>query len=342
MPAFEKKFLLWVEKHLFIIAGAVISLLAVGLRLALKSLYTTADGMADNTITMWSGFVTAGVAAYITAKNTRDKGSVKPLAVYGVLLLSPAGLFSTVIFGNFGELSVTAAVMALYLYGCKRYLFAYLFLALSCLLGIQGLFLLPVFLLLCIRDEEHDLLYFLFPVLTAGARFAAELGGCSFFGPYLPQGFSEKRLYTGFPSFWAFLNDRAGFPWEHYAVGTALVCLVVLTGFMVFFAHRSRQTERWLLALCCAMLVTEFLPGLDPTAASVTLIVWLAVAEDGRLIIPAVLLELIGLFPLAAAVYGEEWLPLSVQWLSVIRFFVWIALLYLAGTKKKLDEKQKV
>ena len=174
MPAFEKSFLQWVEKHLLLIAGIVISLLAVGIRLALKSLYTTAPGMADNSITMWSGFVTAAVAAYVTVKRTPEKGGIKALAVYAVLLLSPLGLFSSVIFGSFGELSVTAAVAALYLYGRKRFPIAYLFLALSCLLGFHGLFLLPVFLFLCIRDEEHSLLYFLLPAVTAGARLAAE------------------------------------------------------------------------------------------------------------------------------------------------------------------------
>ena len=208
--------------------------------------------------------------------------------------------------------------------------------------SLHGLFLLPVFLFLCIRDEEHSLLYFLLPAVTAGARLAAEFGGCSFFGPYLPRGFSEERLYAGFPSFWSFLNDRAGFPWEHYAPGTAFVCLAVLAGFMVFFAKKSRETEHCLLALCFGMLMTEFLPGQDPTAATVTLLVWIAAAADLRLIVPAVILEVSGLFPLAAAVYGEEWLPVSIQGLSVIRFITFVALICLAGTKKVLDEKRKV
>ncbi|MCR4643095.1 MAG: hypothetical protein K5697_13865 [Lachnospiraceae bacterium] len=346
MPAFEKRFLTWIEKHLLLLGGIFLTLLGGGLRLALGSLYAQAAGMSDNSLSMWSGFLTAATAAFVTAKQQKDEKRVKSFAVYVILLLSPAGLFSTVVFGSFGDLSVAAAILALYFYGGRRFLHAYLCLALSCFLGVQGLFLLPVFVLLCIRDEEHDLFCFLIPLAGFGARLAAGFAGFDLLGEYLPPGFAEKRLYAGFPSFWAFLNDRAGTPWDYYALGTMMVCLAVLVAFMIFFGKKSRKADPLLLALCCGLLVTGFLPGLDPAAASVTLIVWLLVVKDVRFILPAVLLEIIGLFPLAASAYGEEWLPLSIQWLSVLRIGVSAYLIRLAalsrGNEKVLDEKRKV
>ncbi len=343
MPAFEKRFLLWIDKHLVLLGGIVLGILGLFLRLSLRSLYAVPDDMPDNTFTLFSGFLTAGAGAFVTAKRVQEKRSEKALIVFGVLLLSPAGIFSTVVFGSFGELSVAAAALALYLYGCKRFLLSYLFLALSCGLSVLGLFLLPVFLLLCIREEEHDLLYFLLPLAGAAVRIAAQLGWCSFFGAYLPAGLSESRLYAGFPSFWSFLSGVSLKVWDHYAFGTAAVCIVAVTAFLAFFGKKSlRQTDPFLLALCCGMLVTEFLPGLDPAAGSVTLLVWFAVVSDVRLLIPAILLELITLFPLAAALYGEEWQPLSTQWLAVLRFLLFLFLLFLAGKKKGLDERKKV
>ena len=346
MPAFEKRFLLWIEKHLLLLGGIVLSLLGGGVRLALASLYAQGPGVSDNTVSKWSGFITAAAAAFVAVKELKEKGSVKSFALYAILLFSPAGLFSTVVCGSFGDLSVAAAVIALYFYGGKRFLQAYLCLALSCFLGVQGLFLLPVFVLLCIRDEEHELLYFLLPAAAFGARLAAQSAGFGVLGEYLPRGFTEKRLYAGFPSFWAFLHDKAVTPWEHYAWGSALVCLTVLAAFMIFFGKKSRKADPVLLALCCALLVTGFMPGLDPAAASVTLIVWLLVVKDLRFLLPAVLLELIALFPLAASAYGNEWLPVSVQWLSVLRIGVSAYLIWLAalsrGNEKVLDEKRKV
>lgn len=336
MPSFEKKLITWLEKHMEIILIIVLSVIAVLIRILLSRLHAQVpDAGADTRFTMMFDYalaVSAGALAAFTAK--KAEGRRKGFLVYMLMLMSFGNVFASAIFGRWDSLWAAFGILAVLFLLKGKNLYAFAALSAACLLSSYALMLVPLFFFVYMTGEKYSIVSFIMPAAASAVRMVSGVDP----GSWLPEGFSVKRMYVAFPSFWGFISTDSGSGFEHYMPAAVVACMIVLAAFFMIYCRKRQAPDNnkilWIAFLTC-YITAAFMPGMGAAAfALCSVLSWILALSDAVLIIPALIMEVIRIWPQAARIYGEEWLPFSIQILCWIQTA--LLLFYLLYFNKKV------
>ncbi|MBR6256832.1 MAG: hypothetical protein IKR23_05575 [Lachnospiraceae bacterium] len=346
MPAFEKKLLTWFHKHIDILLLIAVSALGLLIRFMLSSLHAdiSADISADvmtRRVCMLFDIPLAVAAALLVRANTGKKESAQPKWAYAIMLISFGNIFASAAIGKASGLWVALCLVSILMAVKDKYLWAFAAMAAACLISSWALLLLPFFIYVYIRGEKISLPAFVLPLTAELIRL---LSGIDRAG-WLPEGLSQKSLYVAYPSFWGFIKEGSAAEFEHYMPLAFAVALAATAALLMTVCRRSycfdKQRFVWIAFLGC-FTAAQLLPGAGSGAAALTTILaWMLVFEDKLLVIPALIMEVLRIWPAAAAVYGSEWMPFSIQglcWIQTGMLIFYLVFFY----KNKLDRQEQV
>lgn len=342
VPAFEKKLITWLEKHMDIILLIVLSAIAFGVRFMLSRLHAQVPGTGSDTrITMMFDLAAAIAAAALASSVSEKDGRWKGFLAYMVVLISVGNVFASAVYGRWDSLWAACAVTAVMFLIKEKNLPAFAALAIACALSSYALMLIPFFFFVYIYKGKFSVLCFILPFAAAAGRL---LSGVNV-GLWLPEGVREERMYEAFPSFWGFISTSSSAEFIHYMPIALVVAFAASAAFfMTACRKRFSYDKKGLLwtAFLSSFIVIMFLPGMGAGATAVCFVLaWILALSDAVLIIPALLLELLRIWPQAAEIYGSEWMPFSIQslcWIQTGLLVFYLLYFY----KKVLDSEEQV
>ena len=319
MPAFEKKLLGWLHKNIGILLLIALSALGLLIRFMLSNLHAEiASDVMTRRICMLFDIPLAVAAALLVSAGAGKKKSAQPEWAYALMLISFGNIFASAAMGSASGLWVALCLVSILMAVKDKYLWAFAAMAAACLVSSWALLLLPFYIYVYMRGEKISLPAFILPVAAALIRFLSGIDRAT----WLPEGFSQKSLYVAYPSFWGFIKEGSAAEFDHYMPLAFVMALAVTAAFLMMVCSRRYSFDKkrfiWIAFLGC-FGAAQFLPGAGAGAAALTTVLaWLLVFDDKLLIIPALIMEVLRIWPAAAAVYGSEWMPFSIRGLCWI------------------------
>lgn len=341
MPAFEKKLLIWLQKNMDILLMIVLAALALLLRYPLCSLHADIPGNGLNKLMIFADILLA-VSAYTLVKICAgDKTKRSAVIAFSVMLFSVGNLFASAVYGRMDALWTALCVLALVFIIKERFLWAFVLLSAACFISAYALLILPFVFFIYMHDGKFSIFWLAAP---AAAAFIRCLSGIDTAGWY-PEGFIRGQLYAAYPSFWGFIREDSATEFGRYLPLAFVMTLVALMIFFMVFCRKKYVFEKdkvlW-IAFLASFITAMFMPGMGMGAAAVyTVLAWLLVVGDPVLVIPALILEVLRIWPQAAEIYGREWMAFPIQglcWIQAGVLFFYIMHFY----KKVLDSRTQV
>lgn len=337
MPKIEKKLLIWIDRKkeiLFMLAMAAAGLL---MRFPLRNI--EAGNMPGKLAAAVCDYLLVGSAAvmvYFFAKADAWRKRKMALA-FAAVLFAPGLVFSSAVYGYGDSFFLLLLFWAALLFLRGQFLPAFCLLGMAAGLDLRALFLLPAAVFLYVYWKKFSILYFLAGIAVAGAvRFADHFTGSRIDGWFRMHEYVPGSLYRQTPSFWAmFEGDNAG-TYLEYAPAAAVLMLLALMGTGMLIAVRQesfRGGNGWFVILLFALTGAFLLPGAGAGALLFAEILAVLVAFFEPKTIPlAVLLQMADVILYAAERYGDNWMPLNLQGLSLMVLAVLLAYFaYYAG-----------
>ena len=186
---------------------------------------------------------------------------------YAVVLFLPEVVLNSGLWGQCDVLYTTFCVLAMTCLVKRNMVPAFLFMGVGLAFKLQAVFLLPIFILVCLSDKKCRLWYFLFvPGVMLATAIPAALAGRSIweaFTIYLTQQIGRKVLTSGCPNLYSFILPMASYD-AFACIGILLlVGILLLAAIMVMRAGRRLCTgEQLLLGVWCSFLCVYFLPNM--------------------------------------------------------------------------------
>ena len=354
MPAFEKKLLTWLHKHIDIILLILVSLLGLLMRFMLGSLHAMESIRLSSSVhasvpsydmpvyvtmifDLLMALALAAMVALCAGSNAKQKGKW----AYALMLLSFGNIFLSACLGRIDGLWVAFCVLGIVCVFKEKYLWAFVSLSAACLISSWAILCIPFFLFIYLYKEKFSLIYFLMPVAAVLLRY---FSGIDREG-WLPEGISYRNLYVAYPSFWGFIKGDSPAEYAHYLPLAIVMTVAAVAAFIMMTCRKryayDRQGFLWLAFLLC-FITAEFIPGAGVGAAALTTVLaWGLVFTDSLLIIPALIMEALRIWPMAAELYGKEWMPFTMQglcWINAALMLFYLIFFY----KKVLDAKGQV
>ncbi|MBQ9865942.1 MAG: hypothetical protein IJM34_02875 [Lachnospiraceae bacterium] len=354
MPAFEKKLLTWLHKHIDIILLIAVSLLGLLMRFMLGSLHAMMSARLSSSVhasvpsydmpvyvTMIFDLLMAAAVMAMVALCAGSNAKQKGKWAYVLMLLSFGNIFSSAGLGRIDGLWVALCVLGIICVFKEKYLWAFVSLSAACLISSWALLCMPFFLFLYLYKEKFSLISFLVPVAAALLRYFSGIDRDG----WLPEGISYRNLYAAYPSFWGFIKGDSPAEFAHYMPLALVITAAAVAALMILTCRRRYKYDNkgllWIAFLGSA-LSAYFIPGAGAGAAALTTVLaWGLVFTDSLLIIPALIMEALRIWPVAAQLYGTEWMPFSVQgqcWINAALMLFYLIFFY----KKVLDDKEQV
>ena len=328
MPAFEKKLLAFVLKHLEWLFLAVFVLLGLAMRYPLHSLHAAVPGGQGSVFAIVTDLLAAAAGAWLIhrGEGNRWKASI----LFALLFLSPSAVFSSAVYGHYEGITLGLCIGAFLLLREKKYGAAFGLYGLACLSGFYAWLFLPAFLFCYLYEESFTLLYFGLPAAGTLLRLFAEKAGFAPLGSYLPEGLATEKLYVNCANFWGFLRGNENLLFARYFPLGMILLSALLLGWLILSCRKNRKYEEdgiLFQAFLGIAIAAYFLPGADAfSSLYVSVPAWILAVKKPRYLPAALVLEYMSLLPLAGGVYGAEWMPLSLQLQSWIRAAVLLAL----------------
>ena len=334
MPEFEKKLLIWLQKHMEILLMAGLTACAILLRYPLCGLHADIPGNSLNKLMSFADIFPAA-AAYILIRMVYGKGEKhKAVIAFSIMLFSAGNVFASAVYGRMDALWCVLCVLALAFIIKEKYLWAFALFSLACFISAYALLILPFFFFVYMYKGKFSIFGFTAPVAAAVIRCFAVPGAAG----WLPAGFVKGQLYDAYPSFWGFIReDSTAGSWFYLPLAFVMALAMLMIFFMVFCRRKySFEKDRLIwIAFLTSFIMAAFMPGMGMGAAAMTTtLAWLTVFTDPVLIIPALLMEVLRIWPQAAEIYGREWMAFSIQGLCWIHMGV--MLFYILYFKKKV------
>jgi Gpi18-like mannosyltransferase len=290
-------------------------------------------GFSDLVVIKWGSFVADFVCAYFVFKIVRLRYADRriPLIAAAAVLLAPTVVVNSAYWGQTDMLWAAPLVASTYYLLEKRGLAAVIAFALSVAIKPQGVFFLPILLLLAARRELRWRYFLAVPIVYVITFAPAYIAGRPLFRSVTYYGrvgeLTGKMSYRSPNAFrWFPANDqpRASWMW-----GTAVILLVLLVAAAVAF--RMSATLLIALATASVLLVPFVLPKMHERyffAADVLSIVLVFYAP--RLFPIALLIQLTSLLAYNPYLFGEDVVPMGIlalfELIAIVLLFSWIAL----------------
>lgn len=354
MPAFEKKLLTWLHEHIDIILLTAVSILGLLMRFMLGSLHVMMSIRLSSSVhasipsydlpvyvTMLFDLLAALALTAMVVLCAKSNEQRKGKWAYALMLLSFGNIFSSAGLGRTDGLWVALCVLGIVCVFKEKYLWAFVSVSAACLISSWALLCIPFFLFLYLYKEKFSLISFLMPVAAALLRYFSGIDRDG----WLPEGISCHYLYASYPSFWGFIKGDSPAEFAHYLPLAAVMTVAAAAAFMILTCRNRYKYDRqgllWLAFLLC-FITAEFIPGAGAGAAALTsVLAWGLVFTDSVLIIPALIMEVLRIWPVAAELYGSEWMPFTMQglcWIQAGLLVFYLVFFY----KNKLDRQEQV
>ncbi|MCR5251272.1 MAG: hypothetical protein K6E50_11750 [Lachnospiraceae bacterium] len=337
MPAFEKKLTDWLKKHLDLLFVLAVAALGLALRYPLHSLHAAVPGGQGSVAAIFADLLPAAAGAWLL--HSIGEKQWKCTLAFALLFLSPAAIFSSAVYGSFEAVTVGLCIGSFLLLREKKHVPAFVLYALACMSGFYAWLFLPAFLFCYLYEERFSLLLFALPGAGSLLRVLAENAGFRLRGGYLPEGLAGGKLYVDCASFWAFLKGNEELLFRRYLPLAWVLPAALVAAWIFLFCRKNRKYDEEDLLLAVFPLVqlaAYFLPGADSLSAiCISVPAWILALIRPQLIPVALLLDLSGVIPMAGAIYGAEWMPVSLQAQSWIRAAALAAEVCLCLKRKK-------
>lgn len=256
-------------------------------------------------------YLLAAFVAWFTYGET-ERDIAKTVTAYGLVLLSPAVIMNSAMWGQCDSMYVTFLVATLLFFSKKKYPLAFAMFGLAMAFKLQAIFLLPFLLFAYVRKKEFSILQFLIiplmmEVVCIPAMFVGR-GIKAAFSVYYYQTKSCTKLFFSYPSFWAIFVDHTSgkvAAVEYMRTSIVLLTVMVLAGLMVYLIRQKVAVEGenvlyigFLMIYTCVL----FLPGMHDRYGYGYEILALPIALKHKKTIPLYL----GLMFLDLVIYGQE------------------------------------
>lgn len=263
------------------------------------------------TLSVIFDYLLAGVTAAFTYQET-EKSLHKAVFVYGCVLLSPAVIMNSSMWGQCDSIYVTFLVATLLFLGKKKYKVAFAMFGMALSFKLQAIFLLPFLLFAYVRKKEFSILHFLIiPVVMEVVCIPAMLMGRGIkaaFSVYYYQTQSCTKLFFSYPSFWALMVDHTSGKMaavEYMRTTIVLLTVMILAGWMAYFLYKKIRVEgenvlylSFLMVYTCVL----FLPGMHDRYGFGYEIMAFPIAVKEKKTVPLC----VGLLFLDLVIYGQE------------------------------------
>ncbi len=206
--------------------------------------------------------------AALTAVMVRDaaageRGKLYGVIAYGLILLNPVTIINSGYLAQCESVWVFFALCAFWLVWKGHPSFGMLFLGFSFAMKPQGIFILPILLMLYFKEKKFSVLQlFWAPVGIQLTCIPAIMGGCSFdvFYRFLNMMMGHYPfVYYYYPNIWTYLQEAPYYVYGKVAIFSAFVVLLLFA--VLFVRSRKPQTLQDMLlyitwtAMTCAMVL---------------------------------------------------------------------------------------
>lgn len=328
--SFEKSLLSRIDEHKEIIAVFALSVMGVAARFFLWETEPVGimSGIAifgkvlfscmSKYVSAAADYVMAVCAGLLVCYDIEDKKRKRQLfaLAFITVIFSPLVLLDSMAAG-WGDSMCTALVLfaLVLILESSKYMAGFMAAGIACMLNPKMLAIVPFLVFMYLYERKFSA--FNFVIIAALSAVGLGMSG------QLP--FSVPYLYHMYPSFWAFWGEAATL----YATSAWIVLALAVAALLWLLLREkkpqegSTQTGGYEELLMPAFLLVYtamvFMPGTEQKDAYICAVLALVMAfRNRRMIIPAVLLQVMGLYLYTASFYYEYLLPFSVAGLSWI------------------------
>ncbi len=250
-----------IKDHIGNYTAPYMFILAILTYIPIKSLYTI------KIVSIIFDFIAAFVAARIVYKLCKNEEKAKFFSVctYATILFSPTVILNSAAWGQCDIIYTTFVLISLYFLFDKKYTKAFIFLGIAFSFKLQTIFILPLYIILYLKDDDISILnFFMIPIAVFIINIPALLLGRSIItlvSQYMTQVGQYKELTMNLTNIYTFVPDY------YKLLSTAgilftIFLFIMLTMFVITYKFKMNNKIILQIAILSILICNYFLPSM--------------------------------------------------------------------------------
>lgn len=250
-----------IKDHIGNYTAPYMFILAILTYIPIKSLYTI------KIVSIIFDFIAAFVAARIVYKLCKNEEKAKFFSVctYATILFSPTVILNSAAWGQCDIIYTTFVLISLYFLFDKKYTKAFIFLGIAFSFKLQTIFILPLYIILYLKDDDISILnFFMIPIAVFIINIPALLLGRSIItlvSQYMTQVGQYKELTMNLTNIYTFVPDY------YKLLSTAGILFttflfIMLTMFVITYKFKMNNKIILQIAILSILICNYFLPSM--------------------------------------------------------------------------------
>lgn len=287
-------------------------------------------------------FIAAIFSYKIVNKITKEHefNKILSLLAFSGIIINPTTIMNGAVWAQCDIIYVTFILISLYYIINEKYTKSFLYFGISLAFKLQAIFVLPLFIILYIKNREFSIKkFFIIPLVQIVIFLPACFMGrpiSDLWNIYLGQAKHYKRLTLNFPSMYCFLPNK----YELFSK-PGIIFTVICVGIIMFFTiyNKEKLSNEKIIELLIVLLLVEtyFLPSMHERylfCGDILAILYVIIKRTN-------ILSALGILIISSSTYFKylfksEILPLN--YLAIIQMIIVIIFVFRFMTNNKLFE----